>query len=91
MFVCGCYQRTCSIPVGEMLRQCIREEGSTEKEIYLGRLDAKEWSEMLAAKRPLDLLVLAEILPLKVWMRFGPRLLGAIVQRFMEQQKEGAA
>lgn len=91
MVITAMYQRTSSIKAAELLRQCIREEGLTEKELYVGRVAPSTWSNMLAGKEPLDLLVLLEVLTLGVWMRFGPRLLAAIVRRFCEEQKEGAA
>lgn len=46
---------------------------------------------MLTGQRPLDLVLLVDILPYRVWFQFGPRLLAVILQRSLEQQKSEVA
>lgn len=87
MIACAAYNHRAPFDVHGLLLQCIREADLTEKEIYLGRMDAAEWHRMThpesARPRPLDLVVLINLLPLKVWMSFGPRLLSRIVKTWM--------
>lgn len=91
VFLMAPYGWKAPFDVHGLLRQAIAEAGMTEKEIYSGRMDGSQWVKAVTGQQALDLVMLVNLLPLKVWMVFGPRMLAAIVSHWMESKKQEVA